>query len=323
LSFDLTADIALGKKLDIIHNPNHEFSSAFEGINQLCMSRLPGWKILKFLQIGSEKALKAYSETITKFMGQVVAERKKTRDTPGFQDVMLMFIEEYRKTGEPINDDVLRDVALTFLIAGRDTVGWTLTMMLYVLMLHPEVEEKILEEIFDTVGNNPVTSENASLLVYVQAVMYEVLRLYPPVSIDYKLAIHEDQLPDGTKVEPGDCFNYSPWAQGRDPHIWENPKKFDPNRWIVDGKFHARSEYEFVAFNAGPRLCLGKSMAIFEVKALLVEILRVFKFSSVDPLMPEPQTRFGTTLLLTNGLPVYVQRRDTKGILGDRSESRR
>jgi len=222
-------------------------------------------------------------------------------------------MEEYRKTGEPINDDVLRDVALGFLLAGRDTVGWTLTMMLYVVMLHPETEKKILEEIFDTVGNNPVTSENASLLVYLQAVMYEVLRLYPPVPIDYKLAINEDQLPDGTKVEPGDCINYSPWAQGRDPHIWEDPLNFDPNRWIVDEKFHARSDYEFVAFNAGPRLCLGKSMATFEVKVLMVELLRNFQFKSIDPLMREPQARFGTSLLLTNGLPVYVQKRHPKG----------
>jgi len=198
---------------------------------------------------------------------------------------------------------------MTFTIAGRDTVGWTFTVMMYMLLLHPEIEANILEEIRNVLGNQSPSYDNVQGLVYLQAFMYETLRLYPSVSVDFKFSVKADILPDGTQIEPGDLVNYPPWMQGRDPNIWENPLEFNVNRWIVDGKFQSRTEYEYLVFNAGPRLCLGKAMATFQVKYGMVELLKNFKFRAAEPLLSQPPTRFGTTLCLSQPLHVYMEKR--------------
>ena len=104
---------------------------------------------------------------------------------------------------------------MIFLIAGRDTTAQALSWSLWLVMGHPEVEAKILEEIREVCGDGPITVVNSSKLRYLNNVINEGLRLYPSVPLETKLCVAVDVLPDGTFVPGGTVIQFSPYVMGR------------------------------------------------------------------------------------------------------------
>merc|ERR1719469_633401 len=100
---------------------------------------------------------------------------------------------------------------------------------------------------------------------YLNGVIYESLRLHPPVPFDDKTAFEDDVFPNGTKVPRGTVCVFLPYAMGRDPAVYPDPEEVKPERWIP---FRAPPPHEFPAFQAGPRICIGMDMALFEIKLL-------------------------------------------------------
>ena len=89
---------------------------------------------------------------------------------------------------------------------------------------------------------------------------YETLRLYPSVPTNIRLSVKEDRLPSGAKVHKGDSVMWSLYAAGRSTHLWgPDARTFNPERWIQEtGELQRVSPYQWMAFNAGPRNCIGK-----------------------------------------------------------------
>jgi cytochrome P450 len=118
----------------------------------------------------------------------------------------------------------------------------------------------MLEELDAIVGRgNPVTWDHIRELRYCGAVFNETLRMYPPVGGDSRTAFKDDILPSGIRLEAGQRVSIPNAAIGRDPHLWEKPESFIPERWLQEGKPTRRpDEYILPVFWAGPRLCLGK-----------------------------------------------------------------
>merc|ERR1719433_584834 len=110
---------------------------------------------------------------------------------------------------------------------------------------------------------------------YLNGVLYEVLRLYPPVPVDYKVAMEDEVFPDGTVVPGGALCFFLPYAMGRDPQVYADPEVVRPERWIP---FTTPAPHEFPVFQAGPRICLGMDMAIFETKVAAALLLQRFSF---------------------------------------------
>lgn len=172
----------------------------------------------------------------------------------------------------------LRDVVLNFIIAGRDTTACTLSWMFFILATHPEIQKKVQAEIdakFKPGAIPTMQSVSASELPYLNGVLYETLRLYPPVPIDGKEAVADDVLPGGTKIPMGTNMDFFVYAMGRDPAVYAEPTTVRPERWIP---FKEPSQYEFPVFQAGPRICLGMNMALFEAKIVALMLLREFSF---------------------------------------------
>eukprot|EP00434_Breviolum_minutum_P005220 symbB.v1.2.004601.t1/scaffold259.1/size252385/3 len=136
----------------------------------------------------------------------------------------------------------------------------------------------------------------ASQMPYLNGVFYETLRLWPPVPQDSKIAFSDDVLPDGTKVPKNTMLLFMPYVIGRDPQLYKDPLVFRPERWIP---FEQPPPHEFPVFQAGPRICLGMDMAIFEAKIVAVELLRKFHFD----LVPGQEITYGQkiTMNIRNG----------------------
>merc|ERR1712046_483592 len=151
----------------------------------------------------------------------------------------------------------MRDMVLNFLIAGRDTTAQNLTWTFYELCQRSDVIQRMREEVESVCGEAEVGYGDVSRLQYVRAVVDEGLRLHPSVSFDMKLAVADDVLPDGTVIKAGCRVAYAPFSQGRDKALWgKDASDFRPERWLEMP--HRPTTYEYVAFNAGKRECLGK-----------------------------------------------------------------
>lgn len=213
----------------------------------------------------------------------VAAARASTPDIlESRQDLLAYFLKAEANGGQRIPDHRLRDIILNFIIAGRDTTACTLSWMFFYLATNPEVQEKAASEVREVFGCRiprleELTPDNAP---YLHGVLYETLRLAPPVPEDSKIVTQEMVFPDGTHVLPGVRLGYMPYSMGRDPLTYEDPEAFRPERWVPFEPFAQDPDfqYKFPVFQSGNRVCLGASMAQFEAKMVAATLLGKFSF---------------------------------------------
>lgn len=168
------------------------------------------------------------------------------------------------------------------IIAGRDTTAGLLSFMAYELARNPEVQEKLHQEIMQKLppqSSLDWKSLSATDMPYLNGVIYETLRLWPPVPLDPKMAFEDDVVPGGFTIPKWSTIAYVPYAMGRDATRYPEPLAFRPERWIP---FTPPAHHEFPVFQAGPRICLGMDMALFEAKTITVELLRFLRFEMVE-----------------------------------------
>lgn len=139
------------------------------------------------------------------------------------------------------------------------------------LICHPRVERKLLEEISQFISDDDIHDpvaiyEKIKNMTYAHAVFYEVLRHYPSVPLNQKYALNDDIWPDGTHIKKGDYILWCPYVQGRSEKVWgADAKEFKPERWITpEGEIRRESQGKWPAFHAGPRVCLGTTLSSFK-----------------------------------------------------------
>lgn len=213
-------------------------------------------------------------ETLTKESDRLVTACRNDPNLAERKDLLALFVQAEE---EHFTDKYLRDMVLNFIIAGRDTTACLLSWMLYVLCMNPEVQANLIAEIDEKQVREAPTlkSLSASAMPYLHGVLYEVLRLYPPVPRDNKVAMADDTFPDGTRIPKGTSCIWCPYCMGRDAARYPEPQAVKPERWIP---FTAPAPHEFPVFQAGPRICLGIDMALFEAKLVAVMLLKEFSF---------------------------------------------
>jgi len=192
------------------------------------------------------------------------------------RDLLALFLQSEAK--EKFSSAYMRDMLMNFVIAGRDTTACTLSWAFYVLCANTEVQRRLIEEIDAKLPDRvtPTLKQlSASSMPYLNGVIYEVLRLYPPVPSDSKTCFEDDVFPDGTKIPKGTVCFWQPYALGRDPAVYSEPEAVKPERWIP---FTAPAPHDFPVFQAGPRICLGMDMAIFEAKLVVAMLLQRYTF---------------------------------------------
>jgi fatty acid omega-hydroxylase len=250
--------------------------------------------------------------------------------------------EHERGTEPPMTDQTLRGLILGFMIAGRDTTAVALTFMFRALDVYRNEQEKILKEIREKLPRDVQPNhQDIRGLVHLEAAFMETIRVWPPAPQDAKQNARDVVFPDGSHVPKGCRVFYSPHVLNRLPQYYEactTPQlktwakdcmEWKPDRWIIqqsnggeleEQKGHGEAQgegeelklvnppaWEYVSFNAGPRLCLGKNMAILEGKMVAAAILSVFEIR-VRPGY-EFKEKLGILYSMEDGLPVTVHKR--------------
>ncbi|GKV34905.1 hypothetical protein SLEP1_g43238 [Rubroshorea leprosula] len=290
--------------------PISKLAVAFDTASKLSAERALAaspiiWKTKRLLNLGSEKQLKEAIKMVNQLADEVINHRRKM----GFSDkndLLSRFMAS-------VNDDnYLRDIVISFLLAGRDTVASGLTSFFWLLSQSPEVESAIQDELDRIIGPNQELEgfESMKELHYLHAALYESMRLFPPVQFDSKFAKDDDVLPDGTFVRGGTRVTYHQYAMGRMERVWgSDSMEFKPERWLENGKFVQQNPFKYPVFQAGLRVCLGKEMAVMEMKCVAAALLRRFHIRVADPIQA-PRFIPGLTATVRGGLPVVVEERE-------------
>jgi len=238
----------------------------------------PFWKFLGELK-DLNKRIRNELENKQKFLSQRSQDPNVLdTDHAGSQKVMVdTLFEQHSKDSSFTLQDV-RDDAVTFLAAGYDTVASALMWCIFMLGLHPDVQDQIYEEI-STLQNKDVTYEDTLQLEYLDCVIKEIMRLYPPVPV-YSRNAGKD-IPCGKYIIPkGTLVLFCPYLLHRNPTIYPDPEKFDPERFR--GESSEKRSWVYTPFAEGIRNCIGKKFAMLQLKTVLVHILRNFKVTSLD-----------------------------------------
>ncbi|XP_058069125.1 noroxomaritidine synthase 2-like [Magnolia sinica] len=314
--------------------PTVPFSKAMDDAMEVLMFRhvVPEscWMLLRWLKIGEEKKFAEAWKTIDCFINEHISKRMeelteskmdtKEEEMDESVDLLKSYIK-YRcedETGISKSDGFLRDTVMNLMLAGRDTVSAGLTWFCWLISKNPRVESKILDELratsIITQGGNAqkpavFEPEELSRLVYLHAALCESLRLFPPVPFEHKGVLQQEILPSGEVVRPSTKIMFSLYAMGRMEGIWgEDCLEFKPERWITErGRLRFEPSYKFIAFNAGPRTCLGKDVAFTQMKVAAAAVLYNFHFEVVDGHPVEP--KISIILHMKNGLMVRIRER--------------
>jgi cytochrome P450 len=200
-----------------------------------------------------------------------------------------------------LDDDLIRDQLLTMLIAGHDTSTALLAWSLYLLGAHPPVKERLHVEVDDILGDNPPNAENISQLRYLNQVIKETLRLYPPIHAGNRIAAVNLEYQNYT-IPAGSRVMYSIYLTHRHPDHWPDPERFEPERFSTDSGNPAA--YTYLPFGGGPRNCIGGAYAQVEAKVILARLLQKFEF---ELLQPNIHAHMGATLEPRPGVFMQVE----------------
>jgi cytochrome P450 len=203
----------------------------------------------------------------------------------------------------------VRDEVVTLIVAGHETVAATLTWTWVLLAQSPVAQRKVAAEV-DALPDPGIAAwdaETLEQLPYTRAAIDECLRLFPPAWVITRRSLETDEL-GGFELPPDATVILSPYAMHRDERWWPDPRRFRPERFLDGAAAESgRGPLTYFPFGAGPRLCIGRDLALMEapmVVATLARSLHVRPNRSV-PLHED----FGVTLRPKGGLPAVVSRR--------------
>lgn len=231
---------------------------------------------------------------------------ERRRDSGEREDLLSMLIAATDESGdEGMSNEQLRDEVMTLFLAGHETVANALSWTWWCLAQHPELQERLVEELDRVLGDRDPCFEDLPRLQYTGQVLDEVMRLYPPAWIVERQALGEDEV--GPYRIPARCLVSIPtFTVHRHPDHWTDPERFDPERF-APGNEKNRPRYAYFPFGAGPRTCIGNAFALMEGKLMIAMIARRYNFE----VLPGQRVRAdpGVTLRPRGGLRLVVRRR--------------
>jgi len=200
---------------------------------------------------------------------------------------MLMSAESGEEPGKKLSDKQIHDHILTFLAAGHETTAIALVWTFYLLSQHPQVRIKLQEEIRSILAGREPTLDDLAKLPYLDWVLSESMRLYPPAWMQMRFVSKESEL-DGVRLPVGTLIILSQWVIHRRPDIWQDAEVFKPERWDPANEQQAPLGAYF-PFGGGPRTCIGMPLAQLEARLILASILQHYTPQPVPGYKPRLQ----------------------------------
>ncbi|CEF61074.1 Cytochrome P450 4V2 [Strongyloides ratti] len=297
LTLDIICETAMGTKMKIQENPNHKYIENVEIFNRnaaiFTRSPLylfkPIWYLFGegFSTTRSLNVLKEFTSTIIndrwkQYQHNKMNENNNNNNNNNKNHDFLKNLLDHRAENYMTDQDVLDEVQ-TFTFAGHDTTATAFAFLVWALATHPDIQERLYEEICDVyeAEERDVIPDDLTKLPYLERVIKESLRRHPTVPIISRNTKKEINIL-GYTLPKDTNFTISIYHIHLNPKIYPDPMKFDPDRFLPENCIN-RDPYDFLPFSAGPRNCIGQKFSLFELKLLIIWALRRYKFYSKLP----------------------------------------
>jgi cytochrome P450 len=239
---------------------------------------------------------------------QLIVTRRQAlqRDPHAATDMLAMLIAAHDEAANPPRtEQQLRDEIITFIGASVETSAQALCWTWYLLSCHPEVAQRVYREIDTALGTRLPTLADLAHLPFCRMVLDEAMRLYPPAAILPRQANTADEV-GGYAVPKNAVLLMSPYVTHRHPAFWPDPERFTPERFVPAATV-ARHRFAYIPFGEGPRICIGRPLALLEMHLILVTLAQSYRLEldTERPVVP----LLATTLHPAGGLWMMVQAR--------------
>ncbi|KAF8998685.1 cytochrome P450 [Cyathus striatus] len=262
-------------------HPSNRFVTAFmQAQTQLSFRLSQGgtWPLQELFSDHIAPNRKVLDEFVTPLMEMAIRKKSQLKDDLEERETDNLLDHLVQQTEDP---RVLMDEVVNLLAAGRDTTASLLTYAVYMMAEHPDMTQRLRDEIISKVGpTNQPTYENIREMKFLRAFLNEVLRLYPPVPFNERISNKDAIFPSSV---PGSrplyvpalsrCV-YSVFVMHRRTDLWgPDSMEFDPDRFIDErlSKYLTPNPFIFCPFNAGPRICLGQQVSSILVKSNFIK----------------------------------------------------
>ncbi|MEB3070049.1 cytochrome P450 [[Mycobacterium] vasticus] len=279
----------LGEQLQPLMDLTHLLPQTLRAVQLL---RTPAWR--------RAMAAKARVDEL------IYTEIARARNHPSADDnVLATLIAGRTEDGEALRDNEIRDQVVSLIAAGYETTSAAMGWAVYALLSAPGVWEAAAAEVGDVLEGRPPDAADLKNLTYLNGVVHETLRLYPPAVISARKVTRELSFA-GRRIRAGRTLVFSPYVTHRLPQLWADPLRFEPRRWDPASPGYRRpAPYEFLPFGGGTHRCIGSAFATAELTVMLARLLARTQLNLLDQ-----RIRAGgyAALQPRNGLVVRVER---------------
>ncbi|KAJ6634247.1 Cytochrome P450 4d1 [Pseudolycoriella hygida] len=279
----------MGTQIRAQSNCNSNYAEAVENITKLITKRhliLPLRNDFVFKVTGFHAKQQKLLKTLHSFTDSVIISRRDellkniNNNEPNERNNLINILLQSSIDGKPLSNLDIREEVDTFMFAGHDTVSSAISFALYNLAKHPAIQQKVFEEmkfVFEGDKRRPHALKDLNELHYLDLVLKESLRMLPSVPfIGRKLK--KDTIVNGKLLPNGANVVIAPLLMGINPHIWDEPRSFKPERFESHNVTNL-SPFAYLPFSAGPRNCIGQKYAMLEMKSLISKMLMNFEIS--------------------------------------------
>ncbi|XP_049314871.1 probable cytochrome P450 4d14 [Bactrocera dorsalis] len=330
MALDVIAETAMGVKIQAQLQPDLPYVKAVRTVSSITSARfvsmLQRFDFWLWLTANSTyKQLHSNIALMHDFTGKVIEERRKLLEQniktklpedqhnddedvgrkkhTAFLDMLLLA----EINGQPLTNNDIREEVDTFMFEGHDTTTSGISFTCYLLSRHPNVQQKVFEEIRAVIGDDkqrPITLHDLQELKYLECVIKESMRLYPPVPSIGRY-IEQDVYLDGKLYPANTNVTVMIYHALRDPAYFKEPDQFIPERFYSDNNEKINT-FAYVPFSAGPRNCVGQKFALLEMKSTISKILLHYELL---PLGEDVRPVMNLVLVSSNGVNMGLKPR--------------
>lgn len=322
-TLDIICETAMGVNIRA-QETETKYISTVHAASKLIVNRMLQpwfWNDWLYYMLPLGKKFKTTIDTLHGFTKGVISKKKAERQSQnGYTELetednefnidkgkrkafLDLLLDQNAKDDTPLTDDELRAQVDTFMFEGHDTTAVAITYTLFLLGNNLEHQEKVHEELKEVFADSetPASIKELSQLKYLDRVIKETLRIFPSVPLISR-QLEEDVKLDNYVLPKGVTIAMAIVLTHRNPKIWSDPMKFDPDRFLPENSKN-RNPYAYIPFSAGPRNCIGQRFAQLEEKIVLTAILRKWRVKSVKTL---DTFIYGGSLILRPNEEVFV-----------------
>ncbi|XP_071648745.1 cytochrome P450 9e2-like isoform X3 [Temnothorax longispinosus] len=325
---DVIATTAFGISVNSMKDPDNEFYTRGIEITKgfsagpLAMAKMILSQVCpRFAKLIGLSLFPATSEFFKKIVGETI----RAREEQGIvrPDMIHLLMQARDKEGAGVYKMTLDDIvsqAFIFFFAGFETSAALMCFVAHELAVNRDIQDRLREEVQQHLaeGNGEISYESLSKMSYMDMVISETLRKYPPMILTDRLCAKRYELPPSRSgcrnaiVEPNNVLMIFIHGLHRDPEYFPNPDKFDPERFSEENKDKILP-YTYLPFGHGPRKCIGNRFVLMEAKILITHLLQKFTVKTTEKTVePIVYTKKEFALQPVGGFWIGLEKRETK-----------